>query len=54
MAHKPFSVSAHGERGAFTKAVAARKELLLLIDDRPYLKNAIAKRAADVSRRGQA
>lgn len=36
--HKTFSVSRYGERRAFDNAVAARRELLRLIDDRPYLK----------------
>jgi hypothetical protein len=42
--HRSFSVLRFGEREAFRRAVAARAQLLLLIDDRPYLKHRTARR----------
>lgn len=44
--HKSFSVRKFGHREAFRRAVAARTELLQLVDDRPYLKHSTAKRLA--------
>lgn len=43
---KSFSVRRFGRREAFARAVAARAEMLALIDDRPYLYNATAKQCA--------
>jgi hypothetical protein len=48
--HKTYSVSKYGKRRAFEKAVAARKELLRLISDRPFLRHPFAKRAAPAAR----
>lgn len=41
---KSFSVKKYGDKEAFNLAVAARLELLRLVDDRPYLKDSVAKR----------
>ena len=41
---KSFSVRKHGEREAFRLAVAARAELLGIVENRPYLYHAVAKR----------
>lgn len=42
--HKSFSVRRFGEQRAFRMAVAARMEMLLLIDAVPYIKHPTAKR----------
>lgn len=42
--HRTFSVRKFGKRQAFRLAVAARDKLLDMIEDRPYIKNPIAKR----------
>ena len=42
--HRSFSVRRFGSKQAFKKAVAARKELLLLVDESPYIKHPTAKR----------
>lgn len=44
--HRSFSVLRFGGREAFRRAVAARKELLALVEDRPFLYNTIAKKFA--------
>lgn len=44
--HRSFSVLRFGEREAFRRAIAARKELLVLVDDWPFLYNATAKKFA--------
>jgi hypothetical protein len=41
---KSFSVKKYGEREAFRLAVAARSELLAMVENRPYLYHAVAKR----------
>lgn len=43
---RSFSVKKFGAKEAFKLAVAARLELLRLVDDRPYLKDSVAKRFA--------
>jgi hypothetical protein len=42
--HRTFSIAKYGRRDAFALAVAARKRLLELVDDKPYLKHRTAKR----------
>lgn len=44
--HKTFSVRKFGRRRALEHAVAARANMLLLVEDRPYLKHPTAKRFA--------
>lgn len=44
---KTFSVRKFGRREAFERAVAARAEMLELVEDRPYLYNATAKQFAN-------
>lgn len=41
--HRSFSVRRFGERQAFRLAVAAREELLMRVENRPYLYSRIAK-----------
>ena len=41
---KGFSVKKYGDKGAFKRAVAARKAMLDALEDRPYLVNPTAKR----------
>ncbi len=48
--HKAFSVLKFGYREAFKRAVAARAQLLLLVEDRPYIKHATAKKLASERR----
>ena len=48
--HRSFSVRQYGYERAFRLAVAARNELLQLIEDRPYLKHPTAKRLNGVKR----
>ena len=43
---KTFSVRKFGGEEAFRRAVAARDELLTLVDDRPYLHDPTAKKFA--------
>ena len=43
---KGFSVLKFGDKAAFRLAVAARQRMLELIDDQPYLKNPVARKAA--------
>jgi len=43
---KTFSVRKHGERKAFRLAVAARREMLQRVEERPYLYDPLAKRLA--------
>lgn len=43
---KSFSVRLHGERDAFDMAVAARADLLTLLENRLYLQHPVAKRMA--------
>jgi AP2 domain len=43
---KSFSVLRHGQRKAFRLAVAARREMLRIAQDRPYLYDPLAKRLA--------
>jgi hypothetical protein len=43
---KTFSVRRFGARGAFQRAVATRRKMLEMVDDRPYLYSATAKRLA--------
>ena len=43
---RSFSVRKFGRREAFARAVTARADLLAMIEDRPYLYNAVAKRFA--------
>lgn len=43
-AAKSFSVRKYGEREAYRLAVAARSELLAMVEDRPYLYHVVAKR----------
>lgn len=40
---KSFSVQKFGDREAFRLAVTARRKMLDLVDDRPYLYNRMAK-----------
>jgi hypothetical protein len=47
--HRTFSVRKFGERRAFERAVAARAEMLHLVEDRPYIKDVTAKRFAPSS-----
>lgn len=42
--HKTFSVLKFGRREAFQRAVVARADMLLKIEDRPYIKHSTAKR----------
>jgi hypothetical protein len=44
--HRTFSVRKFGQREAFKRAVAARAELLYMIEDRPYIKHPTARRFA--------
>jgi hypothetical protein len=44
--HKSFSVRMYGYTEAFRRAVAARQELLLLVDERPFVHHPVAKRLA--------
>ena len=48
---KTFSVRKFGGDEAFKRAVAARDELLALVDDRPYLHDPTAKRFAAKQKR---
>ncbi|MBI5791666.1 MAG: AP2 domain-containing protein [Rhodocyclales bacterium] len=41
---RSFSVQKFGDKDAFRLAVAARAELLALVDNRPFLHNPVAKR----------
>ena len=50
--HRSFSVRRFGERQAFRLAVAARAELLLRVENRPYLYDRTAKKFAALQRRG--
>ena len=43
---KSFSISAHGDEGAFKLAVAARQQLLADTQDSPYLYDPLAKKMA--------
>lgn len=43
---KTFAVRKYGERGVFERAVAARADMLALIDDRPYVHHPTAKKFA--------
>ncbi len=43
---KSFSVRKFGNKEAFERAVAARDEMLVLVGDRPYLHDPVAKRLA--------
>ncbi len=43
---KTFSVRKYGKRSAFERAVAARANMLALIDDRPYVHHPTAKKFA--------
>ncbi len=45
---RSFSIKKYGDEDAFRRAVAARRELLRLVDNRPYLNSPAAKRLADV------
>jgi hypothetical protein len=47
--HKTFSVNKYGKQRAFEKAVAARGQLLRLINDGPFLQHPLAKRAVPAS-----
>jgi AP2 domain len=47
---KNFSIRKFGEAEAFARAVAAREELLALVDDRPFLRHATAKRLSTSAR----
>lgn len=50
---RSFAVQKYGYREAYRRAVAARKELLLLVDERPFVHHRIARRfAAKAQRRG--
>jgi hypothetical protein len=44
--HKTFSVRKFGRREAFKRAVGARADMLLMVEDRPYIKHPTAKRFA--------
>lgn len=44
--HRSFAVKRFGERNAYRQAVQARKQLLELVPDQPYLHSATAKRFA--------
>ena len=44
--HRTFSVRTYGDRVAFKKAVAARRQLLELVDDKAFLRHGTAKRIA--------
>ena len=50
--HRSFSVRWFGERQAFRLAVAARAELLLRVENRPYLYDRTARKFAALQRRG--
>jgi hypothetical protein len=43
---RSFGVRKYGKREAFRRAVEARAELLLLVEDRPYIQHPTAKRIA--------
>ena len=43
---RTFAVQKYGNRGAFRRAVETRKELLLLVEDRPFLHSPAARRIA--------
>jgi hypothetical protein len=47
---RTFSIRKYGEPDAFARAVAARDELLELVDDKPYLKNRTAKQFATATK----
>ena len=47
---KNFSVRRVGRREAFARAVAARADMLAMVEDRPYLYDAVAKRFATPGR----
>lgn len=48
---KTFSVRKHGERKAFQLAVAARREMLQRVEERPYLYDPLARKLAASTRR---
>lgn len=48
---RSFSIQKYGDAEAFRRAVAARKELLRLVEDRPYLNSPAAKHLARASAR---